>query len=222
MVWSAAQLQLDLNAVERIEELLHLEPEEPANERKRSPPAYWPSSAGADGIDITGLEFKYATELPPVVRGLNLRIPPQSKTAIVGRTGSGKSTLASSLLRVREPSTGTITIDGLDITKLYLSDLRSRLSVVPQEPTLFMGSVRFNIDPLNEHSDEECRHALSLMGVTRSLQDLVASGGKNFSAGERNLIALAVSFPLPTSMSIRLTNCLQRALLRASNVLILE
>lgn len=190
MVWAAAQLQLDLNAVERIEELLHLDPEETSSRLSPTPPAYWPSTTG--GIEIEGLSFKYAAESPPIVTDLNLCISPRCKLAIVGRTGSGKSTLAASLLRVRDPSHGTIHIDGLDITNVPLQDLRGRISVVPQEPTLFIGSIRFNLDPLQEHSDEECLRILRLMGATCSLDDTVAPEGRNFSAGQRNLIALAV------------------------------
>lgn len=191
VVWSAAQLQLDLNAIERINELLHLPPEE-VTTKAYKPPAYWPTNTG--GIVIENLEFRYDSTLPAVVKDLNLTIPAKGKLAIVGRTGSGKSTLAASLLRVREPSRGTITLDGIDITTLSLNDLRSKLSVVPQEPTLFMGTLRFNLDPMNEHDDEECLRALRLIGLNQTLDVVVAAGGKNFSAGERNLIALAVSF----------------------------
>lgn len=222
VVWSAAQLQLDLNAIERIDELLQLTPEETSTRTARTP-AYWPSNTGA--IHVESLEFRYDPTLPAVVKDLSLHIPAKRKLAIVGRTGSGKSTLASSLLRVRDPCKGAITIDGIDITTLGLNDLRSRLSVVPQEPTLFMGTLRFNLDPMDEHTDQECLRALELMGLSSSLDESVAAGGKNYSAGERNLIALAVSAlgKLPPDKTVQLSVFFQqRAILRQSNVLILE
>lgn len=101
------------------------------------------------------LQVKYAPQLPFVLKGLTVTFPGGVKTGIVGRTGSGKSTLIQSLFRIVDPAVGQILIDGVDIRTVGLHDLRSRLSIIPQEPTMFEGTVRSNLDPLGEYSDDQ-------------------------------------------------------------------
>ncbi|GAA5897295.1 hypothetical protein JCM8208_003781 [Rhodotorula glutinis] len=159
--WSA--LEVDLNAVERITELLKTPQEPPQVISGTRPPATWPSSVG--GISVENLVLAYAPDLPPVVKDVSFDIPPRSKVGLCGRTGSGKSTLATSLLRFTDPSSGRIIIDGIDITTIGLHDLRSAVTLIPQEAVLFSGTVRSNLDPFGQHTDAACLEVLDRVGL---------------------------------------------------------
>ncbi|EIW82712.1 multidrug resistance-associated ABC transporter [Coniophora puteana RWD-64-598 SS2] len=157
--WTA--LELDLNSVERLVEYLDLPQEPAAVIESNRPPAYWPSSTGStDLISVENLVIKYAPELPPVLHNVSFTLKPRERIGLLGRTGTGKSTLAMSILRFVDPASGRIMIDGIDISKIGIHDLRSRLTFIPQDATLFSGSLRENLDPFNEHEDFECLDVL--------------------------------------------------------------
>ncbi|KAF0926592.1 hypothetical protein E2562_026903 [Oryza meyeriana var. granulata] len=139
-------------SVERIKQFMHLPSEPPAVISDRRPPPSWPS---AGRIDLENLRIKYRQNAPTVLRGITCTFAAGHKIGVVGRTGSGKTTLLSALFRLIDPYGGRILIDDLDICTIGLKDLRMKLSIIPQEPTLFRGSVRSNVDPLGLHTDED-------------------------------------------------------------------
>ncbi|KAI8980033.1 P-loop containing nucleoside triphosphate hydrolase protein [Trametes punicea] len=212
-----AQVELDFNSVERIVEYLEVPQEAPAIVHEKRPPAGWPSSNGE--LIVQDLVVKYAAHLPAVLKRLSFYVRPTEKIAVVGRTGSGKSTLAMSLLRIIEPVEGHIIIDGIDITTIGLEDLRSRITIISQDVSLFSGTLKSNLDPFDVHSDQECWDVLERCHLTSILQgslrrsqespaslslDMPISQTGSLSAGERQLVAMA------------------RAILRRSNVVILD
>ncbi|KAH9922425.1 multidrug resistance-associated ABC transporter [Fomitopsis serialis] len=159
--WTA--LELDLNSVERVVEYLDLPQEPPAVVESNRPPAYWPSSSGPNKdsmVVVEDLVIKYAPELPAVLKGVSFSLKAGERVGLLGRTGSGKSTLAMSVLRFVDPTSGRIMIDGIDISTVGLYDLRSRITFIPQDATLFSGTLRDNLDPFHEHEDSECLDVL--------------------------------------------------------------
>ncbi|KAJ7179617.1 hypothetical protein C8R46DRAFT_1074274 [Mycena filopes] len=154
-------LELDLNSVERIVEYLDLPQEPPAVIESNRPPAYWPSSSQNDSLIVAeNVSIKYAPDLPAVLQNISFSLKAGERIGLLGRTGSGKSTLAMSLLRFTDPSSGRFLIDGIDISKIGVEDLRSRLTFIPQDATLFSGTLRENLDPFDEHDDATCLEVL--------------------------------------------------------------
>ncbi|KAF8208888.1 hypothetical protein K438DRAFT_1813082 [Mycena galopus ATCC 62051] len=154
-------LQVDLNAVERVVNYLEIPQEPPAVIESNRPPAYWPSSAGSNHmLVVEDLEIKYAANLPSVLHRISFTLKARERVGVLGRTGSGKSTLATSLLRFVEPAHGRIIVDGIDISTIGLNDLRTRLTFIPQDATLFSGTIRENLDPFDEYEDAELEGAL--------------------------------------------------------------
>ncbi|KAJ2552092.1 Transporter of the ATP-binding cassette (ABC) [Coemansia sp. RSA 1878] len=149
--------EMNLNSVERVVEYLDVPPEAPVTVPDRTLPAQWPAEGR---IRVENLELRYAPGLPPVIRGISFEVRPREKVGIVGRTGAGKSSLTLALLRILEASAGRIVIDGIDIAHIGVGDLRSRLTIIPQDPVLFTGTVRTNLDPFGAHNDEELWLAL--------------------------------------------------------------
>lgn len=164
-----AMNEQNMNSVERIKEYLDVEQEAAAVIDENRPPANWPSQGSVEFIDYT---TRYRAELDPVLRNLTFRIAPHEKVGIVGRTGAGKSSLALALFRALEAETGKILIDGMDIGMIGLRDLRESITIVPQEPTLFMGTIRTNLDPFDTFTDEQIFAALrrvQLIGPNESI-----------------------------------------------------
>jgi ABC-type multidrug transport system fused ATPase/permease subunit len=183
--WTA--LELDLNSVERVVEYLELPQEPPAIIESNRPPAYWPSSSDNDSlIVVEDLVIKYAPELPAVLQDVSFALKARERVGLLGRTGSGKSTLAMSILRFVDPVSGRIVIDGIDISKIGIHDLRSRLTFIPQDATLFSGTLRENLDPFNEHEDSEC------IDVLQRVQMLTHSASASEAASQLNSRAPSV------------------------------
>ncbi|CAE6455347.1 unnamed protein product, partial [Rhizoctonia solani] len=172
------ELEQSMNSVERIQEYLELPSEPPAIVPGNRPPAYWPS-ATTGSLVVEDLTVKYASDLEPVLKGVSFVIRPSEEIGIVGRTGSGKSTLALALFRFTDPAGGKIVLDGIDITSIGLDDLRSKLTLIPQEAVLFKGTIRDNLDPFKDYTDAECIEALKRVHLpveSRTSQSLPASG----------------------------------------------
>ncbi|XP_052205994.1 putative ABC transporter C family member 15 isoform X2 [Diospyros lotus] len=195
VIWNLCNVENKMISVERILQFTNIPSEAPlVVENFRAEPE-WPTNGR---IELDNLHVQYNPSLPRVLKGISCTFPENKKIGIVGRTGSGKSTLIQALFRVVEPCEGRILIDGVDITKIGLQDLRSRLSVIPQDPTLFQGTMRSNIDPLQQHSDKEiwevlekC-HLADIVKQDQRLLDMpVAEDGENWSLGQRQLVCLA-------------------------------
>ncbi|KAE8681622.1 ABC transporter C family member 4 [Hibiscus syriacus] len=181
-------------SVERIKQFSKLEPEAAWHIEDRLPPPNWPAKGN---VELKDLQVRYRPSTPLVLKGITLSINGGEKIGVVGRTGSGKSTLIQVFFRLVEPTGGKIIIDGIDICMLGLHDLRSRFGIIPQEPVLFEGTVRSNIDPVGKYSDEEIWKSLErcqLKDVVASkpdkLDSLVADNGDNWSVGQRQLLCL--------------------------------
>lgn len=207
-VWQLAEVENGMNAVERLRHYgSNLEEEAPL--RTVEVRASWPETGE---IVFDGVQMRYREGLPLVLRDLNIHINGGERIGIVGRTGAGKSSIMSALFRLVELSAGYILIDGLDISTIGLQDLRSRLAIIPQDPTLFKGTVRSNLDPFGEHTDLELWSALRQADLVPPqqqqpatsasepplrdassvrLDSVVEEDGLNFSLGQRQLMALA-------------------------------
>ncbi|CEP65006.1 ATP-binding cassette transporter YOR1 LALA0_S16e00518g [Lachancea lanzarotensis] len=216
----------DMNSTERlIAYATELPLEADYRKPELSPPADWPTNGSVEFEDVS---LAYRPGLPVVLKNVNLEIGGGEKIGICGRTGAGKSTIMSALYRICELESGKIFIDGIDISTLGLHELRSKLSIIPQDPVMFRGTVRKNLDPFGERSDEDLWVALVESGAISAemepevraqtyekegslsalhkfhLEQEVEEDGSNYSLGERQLLALT------------------RALVRQSRILILD
>ncbi|OJI99661.1 hypothetical protein ASPVEDRAFT_163771 [Aspergillus versicolor CBS 583.65] len=208
-----ANVEQDMNSVERVLEYCDLNAE---NYEGLDAPADWPTSGR---LEVRNLAVRYAPHLPPALDRVGFKIEGNERVGVVGRTGSGKSSLVNAMFRIVEPHEGKIILDGIDISKLRLEDLRSRLSIIPQSPVIFRGTVRSNMDPFNEYEDAELLHALGKVGwrskaeisasddydddgpsawatgvaqsTTSQLERPVAEEGTDLSQGQRQLLCIA-------------------------------
>ncbi|KAH6911449.1 ATP-binding cassette transporter, partial [Coprinopsis sp. MPI-PUGE-AT-0042] len=210
-------LEQSMVALERINEYSMLK-REPVEFMEPRPPASWPSKGQ---IQVDDLVVRYAPDLPDVLHNLSFTVQPGEKVGILGRTGSGKSTLALSLFRFVEPAKGRILVDDVDITQVGLTDLRGRMTIIPQDPTILGGTLRSALDIFEEYQDAEIYEALRRVhlipageddatlnsvnaNVFRNLDSVVSEGGGNFSTGERQLL------------------CMARAILKRSKILVMD
>ncbi|KAG8986758.1 hypothetical protein FRB90_003805 [Tulasnella sp. 427] len=190
------KFEVEGNSLERIKDFVEIE-QEPLPTPKCIPPAAWPASGS---LRVEKLCAKYSNDGPNVLHDVSFEIKSGEHVGVVGRTGAGKSSLSLSLLRMI-PTTGSVFFDGVDTQKVNLDSLRNNITIIPQQPELISGTLRYNLDPFGEHDDADLNACLRSAGLFNLQKDddedkigldtEVASGGTNFSLGQRQIIALA-------------------------------
>lgn len=235
LIWTIrkyADMELDMNAAERVIEYATLPTESLDG---ADPPAAWPS----DGrLEFNDLVVGYAEDLPPVLKGLTFSVARNERIGVVGRTGAGKSSLTLALFRFLEARQGSIHIDGLDISKLKLQALRSRLAIIPQDPVLFSGTVRSNLDAFDEHEDDELRDALQRAHLisTAEADHMTETGsstpnaqsGTSTPSGNKNINPFASLKSAITEGGLNLSQgqrqllCLARAIVSRPKIMVLD
>jgi ATP-binding cassette subfamily C (CFTR/MRP) protein 1 len=214
----ASDLESQMVSVERVKSYSVMKQEAPHN-RMTDPIIHVGSTGAAEGpttttwptvgkIEFRSVVLRYRTGLPAVLDNLSFIVRGREKIGIVGRTGAGKSSIVTALLRLVELEGGCVLIDGMDVSALGLNTLRSIMAVIPQDPVLFSGTIKSNLDPFNKYSDlqlwDGLRRCLLADGCVRNLDDKVLENGSNFSVGQRQLL------------------CICRALLSKATIIIMD
>ena len=167
-VRQSAEVENMMTSVERIMDYSRLEQEAPGTVPEKEPPKTWPERGVVEFKDV---KLRYAVTEPYVLRGINFKTKPHEKIGIVGRTGAGKSSMITALFRLAEPE-GSICIDGVEVLDIGLQTLRSRISIIPQDPLLFTGTLRRNLDPFDQFTDDVIWSTLEEVNLAEAVSEL--------------------------------------------------